>query len=183
MESSGESRSKDNKDISGGEFNTNNEPLNKKEVKSSPSYEIHTEKSTEKVKSSVPDNSNKTKNPESIQALESTKNSKETGGEWILLKDKLSDWYEKQEPIKQVITLAKAILVVIAVTIFIGTYQSILEGISLFPFASSLFQLVGFIWIIRFSVKNLIRNPNRQEVLSRLRKNLNFLKIGTANKS
>ena len=94
------------------------------------------------------------------------------GGEWNLLLEKLRGlidgdqlkvlWIQLRLPIRLITTL---ILLVVGVQI----YSGLIRTINSVPVGSGLLELIGLIWLVRFSLTNLIRRSDRAEVISSLR--------------
>lgn len=94
------------------------------------------------------------------------------GGEWNLLLEKLRGlidgdqlkvlWIQLRLPIRLITAL---ILLVVGVQI----YSGLIRTINSVPVGSGLLELIGLIWLVRFSLTNLIRRSDRAEVISSLR--------------
>ena len=99
-------------------------------------------------------------------------NAESEGGEWNLLLEKLRGlidgdqlkvlWIQLRLPIRLITTL---ILLVVGVQI----YSGLIRTINSVPVGSGLLELIGLIWLVRFSLTNLIRRSDRAEVISSLR--------------
>ncbi len=190
MDSNKDSISKLSQDILREESFTNAiHDSTRSETKSNISYEISKEESSKNLKSSVPDNSKEESLRTSLEDLKpqhplpNTSNYESedrTGGEWNLLLNKLIDWFKKQDPKDQaerLLQASKALLILISTIIFIGTYQSILKGLSVLPLAPSLFELIGVIWLMKFSIQKIILKQDQENVLPELTKTLSFLRL------
>jgi len=100
------------------------------------------------------------------------------GGEWDLLLEKLSEW-KKSKKLKnqakrfQQIALLFACLLLLASIVKI--YGGFISGISKLPIAPGIFELVGTIWLIWFSISKLLRSKDRQDLLSEIRTRKNAL--------
>ena len=99
-------------------------------------------------------------------------NAESEGGEWNLLLEKLRGlidgdqlkvlWIQLRLPIRLITAL---ILLVVGVQI----YSGLIRTINSVPVGSGLLELIGLIWLVRFSLTNLIRRSDRAEVISSLR--------------
>ncbi len=96
---------------------------------------------------------------------------KEEGGEWELLTQKVLNWWEEKDLSSQWNQLTKPILLIaiLLVSILIlKIYGNFLDGIAQVPLAPRLFELIGIVWFISFSAKNLVRKDARKELQSDL---------------
>ena len=94
-----------------------------------------------------------------------------SGGEWDLLTEKIrswasadrigSFWSEWRTPLRVIATILILIIVVRIYSGVIGIIDSI-------PLASGLLELAGLIWLINFSLNNLIKSSDRSQVTTML---------------
>ncbi len=106
---------------------------------------------------------------EDIPAVAMESEDTEEGGEWTLLSGKVSTWIKENNfQLKGLLRPLLAFGVVLASIMALKVYGSILEAISHVPMAPRLFQLIGLLWIIYFSVTSLVRSEDRQELFSGL---------------
>ena len=92
-------------------------------------------------------------------------------GEWDQLSGKVSDWFSQNDFASQWNRLRQPLLiggVVIVALLALQVYGNILGAIASVPAAPRLFQLFGVVWILLFSVKNLVRSGDRKEFSSGL---------------
>ena len=98
-------------------------------------------------------------------------NADSEGGEWNLLLEKLGDlvdgeklkalWIQLRLPIRLITAL---ILLVVVIQI----YSGVIRTINSVPIGSGLLELIGLIWLVRFSLTKLIRSSDRAEVINTL---------------
>ena len=98
-------------------------------------------------------------------------NADSEGGEWNLLLEKLGDlvdgeklktlWIQLRLPIRLITAL---ILLVVVIQI----YSGVIRTINSVPIGSGLLELIGLIWLVRFSLTKLIRSSDRAEVINAL---------------
>ncbi len=96
----------------------------------------------------------------------------EEGGEWDLLLSKIGQWWERNNLSSQWEQLSKPIFFLIGfavIAVAAQIYGKVLGSISRVPIAPRLFELVGIIWFVRFSTKNLIRNEDRKKLVEGLK--------------
>ena len=94
------------------------------------------------------------------------------GGEWNLLLEKLQGlvngerlkalWIQLRLPIRLITAL-------ILLVVMIQIYSGLISTINSVPVGSGLLELIGLIWLVRFSSTKLIRSSDRAEVISSLR--------------
>ena len=94
------------------------------------------------------------------------------GGEWNLLLEKLQSlvdgerlkslWIQLRLPIRLITAL-------ILLVVMIQIYSGLIRTINSVPIGSGLLELIGLIWLVRFSSTKLIRRSDRAEVISSLR--------------
>lgn len=93
------------------------------------------------------------------------------GGEWQLLLTRLSDWLNGVDPAslwrqsQQPLRLAALGLVALIV---LKMYGAVLDTVHSVPLLAGLLELVGLIWLTRFASERLLRNEDRQQLLSAL---------------
>jgi len=94
------------------------------------------------------------------------------GGEWELLLGKVKAWLgegklealwaQARNPVSLILAAA-ALLVVLRV------YSALLGAIDSLPLVPGLLELVGVIWLVRKGVPKLVRNSEREQLISGLR--------------
>ena len=94
------------------------------------------------------------------------------GGEWNLLVEKARQWVKDlnlqtlwdrwRVPLKVGSGL-------IALILLLQVYGGIIRTIDSLPLASGLLELAGLIWVVNFSMRNMIRSSDRQQILDGLR--------------
>jgi hypothetical protein len=91
------------------------------------------------------------------------------GGEWELLVDKLQTWFEQLDLAGQWDRIRgplKGIAILVVVLIALRTYAAVVGTIDSIPLVSGLLELVGVVAFTRFAWDNLLRNGERQKLLS-----------------
>lgn len=91
------------------------------------------------------------------------------GGEWQLLLARLSSWLNTVEPeqlwdqSQRPLQIAAALL---SLLIVLKLYGAVLETIDSVPLISGLLELVGLIWLLRFSSGHLLRREDRDQTVA-----------------
>ena len=93
------------------------------------------------------------------------------GGEWDLLTEKIrswasadrigSFWSEWRTPLRVIATILILIIV-------LRVYSGVIGIIDSIPLASGLLELAGLIWLINFSLNNLVKSSDRSQVTTTL---------------
>ncbi len=91
------------------------------------------------------------------------------GGEWELLKGKISELWERNQlpsQMNQLIQPLRVLLGLVGLLLVVQLYGIILGTIAKFPLAPRLFELAGIIWLVKFSSNNLVRSKDREDVMT-----------------
>ena len=91
------------------------------------------------------------------------------GGEWNLLVGKVKEWFVSDELRKQWESLQgplRGLGILIAVVLTLRVYGSLVRTIEGIPVVSGLLELAGLIYVVRFSLKNLSRATEREELMA-----------------
>ena len=103
----------------------------------------------------------------SVPAQASADSSKEDGGEWDLLSNRIKQFFEANnlenqwQSLRQPIFLLGGLIVVI---LTMRIYGGILDAIATVPLAPRLFQLVGTFYAVWFAATRLIRAEERKKI-------------------
>lgn len=93
------------------------------------------------------------------------------GGEWNLLVGKVRDWFVSDDLREQWSSLQgplRVLGILIAGVFAIRVYSSLVSAINGIPVVSGLLELTGLVCVVRFSMKNLPRASERQELMATL---------------
>ena len=71
--------------------------------------------------------------------------------------------------VNQHINPSLLIIGLLVLPIALKAYSSILSNIGEIPFASSVFEVIGTFWLIRFSMTRLLRKKDRQQYVSEVK--------------
>ena len=94
-----------------------------------------------------------------------------SGGEWDLLTEKIRSWASKDKigtlwsEWRTPVRVVGALLILIIV---LRIYSGVIGIIDSIPLASGLLELAGLIWLIQFSLNNLIKSNDRIMVITGL---------------
>lgn len=94
------------------------------------------------------------------------------GGEWELLTGQVRAWLESGQLEKlwaQARTPVTALAALIALLVVLRVYSALLGAIDSLPLVPGLLELVGVIWLVRKGVPKLVRNSEREQLISGLR--------------
>jgi hypothetical protein len=94
------------------------------------------------------------------------------GGEWELLTGQVRAWLESGQLQKlwaQARTPVTALAALIALLVVLRVYSALLGAIDSLPLVPGLLELVGVIWLVRKGVPKLVRNSEREQLISGLR--------------
>jgi hypothetical protein len=94
------------------------------------------------------------------------------GGEWELLTGQVRAWLESGQLQKlwaQARTPVTALAALIALLVVLRVYSALLGAIESLPLVPGLLELVGVIWLVRKGVPKLVRNSEREQLISGLR--------------
>ena len=103
----------------------------------------------------------------SVPAQASADSSKEDGGEWDLLSNRIKQFFEANNLQDQWQTLRQPLFLLgglIVVILTMRIYGGILDAIATVPLAPRLFQLVGTFYAVWFAATRLIRAEERKKI-------------------
>ena len=103
----------------------------------------------------------------SVPAQASADSSKEDGGEWDLLSNRIKQFFEANNLENQWQSLLQPIFLLgglIVVILTMRIYGGILDAIATVPLAPRLFQLVGSFYAVWFAATRLIRAEERKKI-------------------
>ena len=95
------------------------------------------------------------------------------GGEWELLVTNVRNWLQKNQFINSPEKIFQNFLLIIgllAAVLSLQIFSQILKVIALIPLFPKSLELLGLIRIVLFSTTHLVRETDRQELLSSLKK-------------
>lgn len=94
------------------------------------------------------------------------------GGEWELLLERLSGWWNSGElgrQWQQIRGPLKGVAILLVVLVSLRVYATLVTTIDAIPLVSGLLELAGLITVLQFSTTRLLRSSDRQQVLDQLR--------------
>ena len=118
------------------------------------------------------------KNPLNVE--KSISNNEAEGGEWDILTNKLIGWWNKYQLPNNWNQLGRTFILFLSLLlllILLKTYSSILNTINNIPLASSLLELIGFAYLVKFTIQRLIKEESRKELLKNLVNKFDLLKF------
>ena len=95
------------------------------------------------------------------------------GGEWELLLERLSSWWNSGELGRQWQRIRgplKGVAILVAVLLALRLYGTVVSTIDSIPLVSGLLELAGLITVLQFGTTRLLRSSDRQEVLAQWRR-------------
>ena len=95
------------------------------------------------------------------------------GGEWELLVERVTTWWDSGEPSRQWQRIRgplKGVAILVAVLLAMQAYATVVRTIDAIPLVSGLLELAGLIAVLQFSATRLMRSSDRQEVLGGLQR-------------
>jgi len=99
--------------------------------------------------------------------------SQSEGGEWELLVERVSAWWNSGELNRQWQRIRgplKGVAILVAVLLALQLYATVVRTVDGIPLVSGLLELTGLIAVLQFSVRRLLRSSDRQEVLAQLQR-------------
>ena len=96
----------------------------------------------------------------------------EEGGEWDLLVSKVRDWLasgQLQALWQQAKTPLTLTLALVGLLLVLRVYSALLAALDSLPLVPGLLELVGVIWLVRNGLPKLVRNSEREQLISGLR--------------
>jgi hypothetical protein len=91
------------------------------------------------------------------------------GGEWELLRDKMSTWFNGADLQGRWESLGgplRAAGLLLAAVVLLRLYSALLETLSDLPLVPRLLQLVGLLSVIRFGLTRLVRSSDRERIVT-----------------
>lgn len=102
---------------------------------------------------------------------ETSSDSDGEGGEWDLLVSQVREWLQSLQLQQTFQELRRPLSLVgwlLALVVVLRIYAAVLGTLDHLPLVPRLLQLVGVIVVIRFSLRNLVRSQQRQQLLQSL---------------
>ena len=90
--------------------------------------------------------------------------------EWKVVLNKIQGWLgttkKFSDQLDEFFNPSILILVLGVIAICLKAYSTILNAIDDIPLAASIFEVIGTLWLTRFSITRLLRKQDRQEFFS-----------------
>ena len=98
------------------------------------------------------------------------------GGEWELLRDKVTTWFDGADLQGRWESLGgplRAAGLLLAAVVLLRLYSALLETLGDLPLVPRLFQLVGLVCVVQFGLTRLVRSSEREQILTSWRQRWN----------
>jgi hypothetical protein len=95
------------------------------------------------------------------------------GGEWELLVERLTAWWNSGELNRQWQRIRgplKGVAILVVVLLALQLYATVIRTVDAIPVVSGLLELTGLIAVLQFSLTRLLRSSDREEVLTQVRR-------------
>ena len=161
-----------NTTIKGGEgedtisFRIDKESINKNAIQNPPKgNKGNTNETTSKSKE-LGQKSNEIQKKKNKELSDETLIIKDEGGEWELLKSKITYWWKNflfKKKLSQIRNVTIAISSIILLIIISKIYTSILHSIEYIPLANQILELIGMIWLTNYSINRILREKDQEK--------------------